>query len=90
MAADPSTDVLAYAPRGPGSPLILHELLQVVDHSAYHLGPLIVLRRLLGAWREWARLKRIQWSEQISVAGYMGEGPMAPDERFSRSWAAGL
>jgi hypothetical protein len=24
----------------------------VVDHNAYHLGPSIVLWRLLGAWRE--------------------------------------
>ncbi len=63
MAADPSTDLLAYVPRGPEGPSSLHELLQVVIHNGYHLGPLIVLRRLLGAWREWAWLKRIQWCE---------------------------
>ncbi len=41
----------------------MHELHQVVIHNGYHLGPLIVLRRLLGAWREWAWPKRIQWCE---------------------------
>jgi uncharacterized damage-inducible protein DinB len=39
----------------PGDPegvTILHELLLVADHNAYHLGQLILLRRLLGAWQE--------------------------------------
>jgi len=52
MAADPSTDLLARVPHDPEGPSILHELLLVADHNAYHLGQLIVLRRLLGAWRE--------------------------------------
>ena len=29
----------------------LRELLLVADHSAYHIGELIVVRRLLGAWK---------------------------------------
>ena len=52
MAADPSTDLLAQVPHDPEGPSILHELLLVADHNAYHLGQLVVLRRLLGAWRE--------------------------------------
>jgi len=52
LAADPSTDLLARVPHDPAGPSILHELLLVADHNAYHLGQLIVLRRLLGAWRE--------------------------------------
>jgi hypothetical protein len=52
MAADPSTDLLARVPADPEGPTILHELLLVADHDAYHLGQLIILRRLLGAWRE--------------------------------------
>jgi len=27
-------------------------LLLVADHNAYHLGQLIILRRLVGAWRD--------------------------------------
>ena len=30
---------------------LLREALLVADHSAYHVGELIVLRRLLGAWK---------------------------------------
>jgi len=52
MAADPSTDLLARVPADPDGPTIFHELLLVADHNAYHLGQLIVLRRLLGAWQE--------------------------------------
>jgi hypothetical protein len=52
MARDPGTDLLARVPADPDGPTVLHELLLVVDHNAYHLGQLIVLRRLLGAWPE--------------------------------------
>ena len=52
MAADPSTDLLARIPHVTDGPTILHEMLLVADHNAYHLGQLIVLRRLLGAWSE--------------------------------------
>ena len=52
LAADSSTDLLARVPHDPEGPSILHELLLVADHNAYHLGQLIVLRRLLGAWRD--------------------------------------
>lgn len=33
-----------------GGQTLLKEILQVADHTAYHTGELIVLRRLLGAW----------------------------------------
>jgi hypothetical protein len=52
LAGDPSTDLLARVPHDPEGPTILHELLLVADHNAYHLGQLIVLRRLLGGWPE--------------------------------------
>jgi DinB family protein len=52
MAADPVTDLLARVPADPEGPTILHEMLLVSDHNAYHLGQLIVLRRLLGGWLE--------------------------------------
>ncbi len=31
---------------------LLHEALLIADHTAYHLGELIVLRRLLGIWHK--------------------------------------
>ena len=52
LAADPSTDLLARVPHDPQGPTIVHELLLVADHNAYHLGQVVVLRRLLGAWRD--------------------------------------
>ncbi len=52
MAASPSTDLLGRVPADPKGPTILHELLLVADHNAYHLGQLIVLRRALGAWKD--------------------------------------
>ena len=52
MAADDSKDLLALVPHEPDGPTILHELLLVADHNAYHLGQLVLLRRLLGAWQD--------------------------------------
>ncbi|HLW59501.1 MAG TPA: DinB family protein [bacterium] len=52
MAAAPATDLLARVPADPDGPTLLHELLLVADHNAYHLGQLLVLRRLLGAWED--------------------------------------
>jgi len=31
---------------------LLKEALQIADHNAYHIGELIVVRRLLGAWKK--------------------------------------
>jgi len=44
-----STDLFARIPHGSGQ-TILREALLVADHNAYHLGELVVVRRLLGAW----------------------------------------
>lgn len=52
LVADPRTDLLARVPYDKTGPTILHEVLLVADHNAYHLGQLIVLRRMLGAWRD--------------------------------------
>ena len=51
LVENPSTDLLARIPHGKGQ-TILREALLVADHNAYHLGQLVVLRRLLGAWKE--------------------------------------
>lgn len=40
-----------FSPVRPGADgVLLDDLLMIVDHNAYHLGELILLRRLLGAW----------------------------------------
>jgi hypothetical protein len=49
LVADPGTDLFAPIPGGQGQ-TILREALLVADHNAYHLGQLVVVRRLLGAW----------------------------------------
>ena len=51
MANDSSIDLFAVVPNGSGDQTYLRELLLVADHTAYHLGELVVLRRLLGAWK---------------------------------------
>ena len=50
LVMDRSTDLYARIPWGDGQ-TVLREALLVADHNAYHLGELIVVRRLLGAWR---------------------------------------
>jgi len=50
LIADPTTDLFARIPHGDGQ-TILREALLLADHNAYHLGELVLLRRLLGAWK---------------------------------------
>lgn len=49
MTTDAKTDLAGRVPNGDGQ-TFLREILLVIDHTAYHVGELIVLRRLLGAW----------------------------------------
>lgn len=49
LVADPANDLLAPFPWAEGANL-LREALLVGDHNAYHLGQLVDVRRLLGAW----------------------------------------
>lgn len=51
LVADPKTDLLAKIPHGQGQ-TIFREAMLVADHNAYHLGQLVIVRRLLGAWKE--------------------------------------
>jgi hypothetical protein len=50
LAADTSVDLAAEIPHGDGQ-TYMRELVLVVDHSAYHVGQLVLLRRLLGLWK---------------------------------------
>jgi len=50
LAENESVDLFARIPHGEGQ-TILREVLVLADHNAYHLGELLLLRRLLGAWK---------------------------------------
>ena len=49
LALNPSINLLEKVPAGT-TQSYLRELLLVADHTAYHLGELVVVRRALGAW----------------------------------------
>ena len=51
LVADPKTDLFARIPHGTGQ-TVLREALVLADHNSYHVGQLLILRRLLGAYRE--------------------------------------
>ncbi|HTC33447.1 MAG TPA: DinB family protein [Bryobacteraceae bacterium] len=50
LVADKTTDLFSPIPHGTGQ-TILRETLLIADHNSYHLGQIVVLRRLLGAWK---------------------------------------
>jgi hypothetical protein len=50
LLADDSTELFKKIPHGDGQ-TILRQALLAADHNAYHLGQLVLLRRLLGAWK---------------------------------------
>ncbi|MGH9347419.1 MAG: DinB family protein [Vicinamibacterales bacterium] len=49
MARDAGVDLFARIPHGDGQ-TYLRELILVVDHSAYHIGQIVAVRRALGIW----------------------------------------
>jgi len=51
LATDPTVDLAARIPHGTkAAQTYLRAVLLVLDHNAYHVGELVLLRRLLGAW----------------------------------------
>ncbi len=50
LVEDDSVDLFARIPHGEGQ-TILREVLLAADHTAYHLGQLVEVRRALGAWK---------------------------------------
>ncbi|HSB75548.1 MAG TPA: DinB family protein, partial [Terriglobales bacterium] len=50
LVTDEKTDLYRRIAWGDGQ-TILREALLVADHNAYHLGELLMIRRLLGAWK---------------------------------------
>ncbi len=52
LVGNPRTDLFAHVqhPDAAADTNLLREVLLVADHNAYHLGELVFLRRMLGAW----------------------------------------
>ena len=50
LVENPKTDLFARIPWGDGQ-TILREALLLADHNSHHLGQLLDVRRLLGAWK---------------------------------------
>ena len=50
LITDPASDLFAAFPHGDGQTL-LREALQIADHNAWHIGELLFIRRVLGAWK---------------------------------------
>ena len=51
MVRDPARNLSRKFPWGDGQTL-LREALLIADHNAYHVGQLVLVRRLLGEWKE--------------------------------------
>jgi hypothetical protein len=49
LVRDPGRDLFSTIPHG-GGQTYLREILLVADHAAYHVGQLVLVRRLLGIW----------------------------------------
>jgi uncharacterized damage-inducible protein DinB len=49
LIRNPESNLYAKIPWGEGQTL-LHEVLLAIDHNSYHVGQLVMLRKLLGVW----------------------------------------
>ena len=49
LVSDPKSDLFTPFPHGTGQTL-MREALVVADHNSYHVGQIVLLRRLLGCW----------------------------------------
>jgi hypothetical protein len=50
LVQDPNVDLWARFPHGSGQTM-LREILLLADHNSYHLGQLVLIRKLLGDWK---------------------------------------
>ncbi|HEX4104508.1 MAG TPA: DinB family protein [Candidatus Paceibacterota bacterium] len=51
IVLDEKNDLFAPIPHGSGQ-TIMKEVLQVIDHTSYHAGELILMRRAMHAWKQ--------------------------------------
>jgi hypothetical protein len=49
LVEDPAIDLFAPIPGGTGQ-TVLREAMLIADHNAYHVGQLVLIRRLLKSW----------------------------------------
>jgi uncharacterized damage-inducible protein DinB len=52
LARDPAIDLAAITPHGTAHQIYLRAVLLTADHTSYHVGQLVLLRRLLGVWQQ--------------------------------------
>ena len=50
LVGQPNGNIYAAIPWGQGQTL-LREVLLAADHNSYHVGQVVMLRKLLGAWK---------------------------------------
>lgn len=50
MIRNPSTDFFAPITHGTGQ-TVFREILQIIDHTSYHIGEFILMRREMGIWK---------------------------------------
>jgi hypothetical protein len=50
LVLDEHSDLFTPLPHGDGQTLV-REAMQMADHNAYHVGELVLLRRVLGCWK---------------------------------------
>ncbi len=51
LVHSPDSNLYAAIPWGKNSETLLREMLLAADHTSYHVGELILLRRVLGIWK---------------------------------------
>jgi hypothetical protein len=50
LIVDTGNDLLTPIPHAPEGQTLLREALLLADHNSYHLGQLVLLRKMLDAW----------------------------------------
>ena len=48
---NPVVDLFAVIPHGSGQTMF-REVMQIIDHNSYHIGQLIVMRRIINQWKD--------------------------------------
>jgi uncharacterized damage-inducible protein DinB len=51
LVKDPNSNLYAQIPWGKKDQTLLREVLLAADHTSYHTGELVYLRKMLGAWK---------------------------------------
>lgn len=51
LVSNPKSNLYAEIPWAKNGQTLLREVLLAADHTSYHLGELVLLRRILGAWK---------------------------------------